>query len=294
MPLSSGKSSELVYNTLDQEQIVSDSSYRGAICGRVANRIENAEFELNQQQYKLATNEGSNILHGGPVGFSHRYWEMSEVCSDEDYQELTLSLMSKDGDQGFPGNMQVDITYILTQANELKIEFNATCDRACPINLCDHSYFDLGADNIHGLCLQINADEFLKVDRNSIPLGKFSKVEHIMDFRQLSALDNKLQQSTFDNCYKLKDGQKLAALLYNPQNKIGLKITTNQVGLQFYSGSIIDGKHRALALEAQGFPNAINSADLPHHIVSPTQPYAKFVTYKFFHASTDMIDNSDE
>ncbi|GLR72000.1 aldose epimerase family protein [Agaribacter marinus] len=281
VPSSKGELIETTLNLQNDEEILTDSAYMGAKCGRVANRISNASFKLNGQTFLLEANEPNKTLHGGPKGIGLRTWHTSPVTSGEGYQEVTFNIHSENGDQGFPGNMDISCIFRLNDDNSLTQRFVATSDADCPINICDHTYFTLGAEHLESLSLQVEADEYIPVDDQGIPSGQFLSVEGIMDFRKAKALVKVLPIKDYDECYRLNAAKNKVATLANNTTGLTLTISTDQPGLQVYTGNYLPQKHSAVALEAQGYPDAINQSAFKADIVTPDKPYARYVTYTF-------------
>jgi len=276
VPSKSGNLVEVTQNYENNKDIINDSAYMGAICGRVANRISDAKFKLEGRQYELENNNGNNMLHGGTRGFSNQLWKVKNQSKNR----VTFSLFSKHLDQGFPGNLHIDVCYFLSNENELRLSITAHCDHICPINICNHTYFHLGeTDGIGRLKLQINASHFIPVNSNGIPKGEIKPVTDEMNFQEAQTLENKLALRDFDDCYVVDKLQ--SANLTSLTNSIHLAVTSDQLGLQVYTGNFLPQKHSAIALEAQGLIDAINHPNIETDYVSPDMPYSKFVNYKF-------------
>ncbi len=306
VPDKSGKFEDVVlgYDRLDD--YLKDSPYFGAIVGRYGNRIARGRFTLDGVQYQLATNNGPNHLHGGIKGFDKVVWN-AEPIHEKDKVRLKLTYLSPDGEEGYPGNLKVAVIYSLTNHNELEIEYFAQTDKATPVNLTHHGYF-----NLTGHCkrdilehqLWINADYFTPVDSTLIPTGELRPVEGTpFDFRQPTAIgarindpDEQLKYGRgYDHNWVLNqaDGNlKLQASLYDPQSGRYMQIYTDQPGLQFYSGNFLDGsivgkggvvyKHRyGLCLETQHFPDSPNHPEFPSTILRPGEQYHTKTIYKF-------------
>ncbi|WP_371193871.1 aldose epimerase family protein [Glaciecola sp. SC05] len=282
---------ETTYSDKRDQQIIDDVSYKGATCGRVANRINNAAFYIGKEHYQLHANEGSNMLHGGAQGFSKRHWRLAEHRKTYAEDTAIFEIASPDNDQGFPGNMLARVSYRLLATNELRVEFSASCDKLCPINMCNHVYFNLGEKSIADLSLQVNAKQVLAVDKHSIPTGLFNQVDSATDLNAPVMLEDILKQRDLDDCFVLKANNaglatdrgnaNEAARLVSHKNGIALIISTNQCGLQVYTGNYLAQKHAAIALEAQGFTDAVNQASMQAEWVGPKRPYTKFVSYRF-------------
>ncbi|MBP8962237.1 MAG: galactose mutarotase [Opitutaceae bacterium] len=254
--------------------------FLGATIGRVANRIARGRFTLGGKNYSLAINNPPNHLHGGPVGFDRSLWSGATVPAS-DGVAVKFSLLSPDGDQGFPGNCRVEVTYTLTESNVLRIEYSATVDRDCPVNLTNHSYFNL-AGAAHGLVLdhelQLNADMYTPVDATSIPLGQLAPVAGTpMDFRQPTRVGAHLREVGSDPCgydhnYAVNGGGRgltFVGRVYEPTSGRVMETRSTEPGVQFYTSNYFDGsvtgkggvvyrQHHALCLETQHFPDAVN------------------------------------
>ncbi len=292
----------LGYSTLDG-YLNSNEIYFGTLVGRYGNRISKGEFILNDSLYRLATNNGPNHLHGGTKGFSNVVWDA--VQSDD--RTLLLSYYSPDGEEGYPGNLLVNVTYELTDDNELKIEYKATTDKATPVNLTHHSFFNLkGAGNgdINDHLLQINAAYYTPVDSTLIPLGEIAPVEGTpFDFRTPTAIGARVNEENqqlkygrgYDHNWVLQpsDSQiNFAAKVVEPASGRTMEVYTNEPGIQFYGGNFLNGKDTgkygkvypfrgSLCLETQHFPDSPNQPSFPSTILEPGQEYYSLCTYKF-------------
>ncbi|MGB3727219.1 MAG: aldose epimerase family protein [Glaciecola sp.] len=276
VPNACGELIETTQNYAQDTDILADTAYMGATCGRIANRVSGAKFEVNNTHYHLDANEGNNTLHGGSVGFSHHYWKLvSHNNNTVVYEHLSPHL-----DQGFPGNLQVKVSYTLSDTNELLIQYHVSSDMTCPINMCNHTYFTLGETNgIHALQLQVNAKKYLPVNAHSIPTGEQSVVTQAMDFTAAQKLADKLQLRDFDDCYIVD--QQDAVHLVSEQHQLSLTISSDHKAMQVYTGNYLPQKHSAIALEAQGLVDAVNQKTFEAEYVSPQRPYRKFIRYTF-------------
>ena len=289
----------LSFNTL-QEYIEADF-YAGATVGRYANRIKGGRFNLEGVEYRVTQNEGSNQLHGGYNGFDKVLWGTSKTEVDE--PELELSYRSKDGEEGYPGNLDVKVNFRLTDENELIIDYVASSDKTTVVNLSNHTYFNLaGGGNIldHEICL--NADCYTPVTSELIPTGEIAEVNDTpFDFRDSKSIHSKIGQSSeqltigrgFDHNLVLKERGKgePAARVKNPSTGLHMEVYTTQPGIQFYTGNFLDGRfkdrsgkpiqqHAGLCLETQHYPDSPNQPHFPTTTLHPDQKYRETTVYK--------------
>jgi len=289
----------LGFDTFEQYQ--AKEEYFGAICGRFANRIRNGEFTLDGKTYHLAKNNASNTLHGGIKGFHKQIWD---VLSQKE-NSLVLHYFSKDGEEGFPANLDVTVTYCLTDENELKIHYEATADNPTVISLCNHSYFALQGAGKGDICrqiLQLNADFHTVLDDNACPTGEIAEVEGTeYDFRTPTEIQTRINKPQFkrfgglDNNWIIRKNQnkELALAGYVIDNQTGrkLEVFTTQPGIQVYTSNGMDGivgknskiyqKHGAICLETQGFPASPNFCHFPSPVLRPNEKYDEWCIYKF-------------
>jgi len=282
--------------------------YFGAICGRTANRIANGRFFLEGCEYQLAINNGPNSLHGGIVGFNSVVWDAEQLNDNT----LKLTYLSKDGEEGFPGNLFVTVVYCLLEDNSLEISYKATTDKSTIINLTNHSYFNLsgeGDDYIGDHSLVINADYFLPTNDVAIPLGKPEEVEDTpFDFRTERTIGERIEEECtqliygngYDHNFILNQKEEdlvFCAKAISPKTGIVLEIFTTEPGVQLYTGNYLDGsffgkngnkypKRSAFCLETQHFPDSIHHSDFPTIILKPDEKFMSKTIYKF---STDTI-----
>jgi aldose 1-epimerase len=277
------------------EDYTSNPRYFGALIGRHANRIAQGRFALNGVEYQLPKNNGANHLHGGFKGFDKRVWS-AKVEDDV----LHLSYFSKDGEEGYPGNVEAFVDYRLS-GNELSIEYRASTDRETIVNLTNHSYFNLKGDGtILDHELTLNAGGFTPVSADLIPTGEIkSVVDTLMDFREGKAIgsDLGLTESGYDHNFVLNDWDgslKSALQLYEPTTGRVLEILTDQPGMQFYSGNFLDGsflgkngvayvKYAGLCLEPQHFPDAPNHPTFRSTVLRPGEEYRHSTILRFLH-----------
>jgi aldose 1-epimerase len=276
----------------------------GAIVGRYANRIANGTFQLDGETYTLPKNDGPNTLHGGDKGFDKAVWEGEPL---KGRTGVAFSYFSKNGEEGFPGNLRVKVTYTLTNANSLEIDYEATTDRATPINLSQHSYFNLkgeGNGDILDHEIMINADRFTPVDKNLIPTGELRPVKGTpLDFTKPTKIgariDDNYEQLVLAHGYdhnfvinRQGGGLVLAARVSEPTTGRTLEVSTTQPGVQFYTGNFLDGtitgkqghvykKHYGFCLETQHFPDSPNHPSFPNTILRPGETFHQKTVFKF-------------
>jgi aldose 1-epimerase len=303
VPDKAGKTADVVLGFDDLKGYLGEHPYFGANVGRVANRIAKGKFTLDGKEYTLATNNGPNHLHGGKKGFDKVVWK-AEDASSKNGPGVMFTYVSKDGEEGYPGTLTAKVTYTLT-ADALVIEYDATTDKATPVNLAHHSYFNL-AGNGKGTILDheitINADRYTPTDATLIPTGKLESVERTpLDFRKLTAIGKRIKEIKadpvgYDHNFVLNvgDGKGLhpAAKVREPKSGRVLEVLTTQPGVQFYTGNFLDGKlkgkggvaypqYGGFCLEAQHFPDSVNHPEFPSVILKPGQTYAQTTIYKF-------------
>ena len=299
MPDRHGKPGDIVlgYDSLDQ--YVANSPYFGALVGRYANRISKGKFRLGGKDYQLAVNNGRNSLHGGKKGFDKVVWDAEEM-NDSLIQGLILTYSSPDGEEGYPGNLKVKATYALNDHNEFKLVIEAETDKPTPVNLCNHSYFNLSeADtSVLGHNLTLYANQYTPVNEELIPTGALLPVAKTpMDFNNSQLIGTGIDKvkGGYDHNYVLtkKPGElKMAAQLYDARTGRQLEILTTQPGIQFYSGNFLDGtikgkggkvyqKHYGLCLETQHFPDSPNQPSFPGTILKPGDKFMETTIYRF-------------
>jgi aldose 1-epimerase len=285
---------------------LTSSPYFGAVVGRYANRIARGRFALEGRSYRLAINNAPNHLHGGLKGYDKVLWE-AQAFQRGDTVGVTFQHTSPDGDEGYPGTLRVSVSYSLNPSNELVVEYRAIADRATPVNLSQHSYFNLageGRGDILGHVLEINADRYTPVDSTLIPTGALASVAGTpFDFRSPTAIGARIDQPDpqlkygkgYDHNFVLnRTGGALvhAVHVLDPETGRTLDIATTEPGLQFYSGNFLDGtitgkgghryRHRsALVLETQHFPDSPNQPSFPSTILRSGQEYRSKTVFTF-------------
>jgi len=301
VPDRNGKFDDVVlgYDTL--EEYVKGNAYFGATIGRYANRIAKGRFTLNSVEYKLATNNGENHLHGGNKGFDKVIWK-GEPFKQKNRVGVKFTYLSKDGEEGYPGNLTCSVVYTLNDRNELKIGYEAVTDKPTPINLTNHTYFNLagqGNGDILSHELMINADRFTPVNEELIPTGEIKSVKDTpMDFTHPMTIGSRINQvkgGGYDHNYVLNSGGgslALAARVYEPTTGRILEVYTTQPGIQFYTGNFLDGvsgkhgkiyyKHYGFTLETQHFPDSPNEPNFPSTILKAGERYKELTVYKFY------------
>ncbi len=300
-PDKNGRFDDVVLGFDTFEEMIEKEIYFGAVCGRFANRIKDGKFSIDGVEYTLPINNGTNSLHGGVHGFNEKVWTVKSASETE----LVLELFSPDGDEGYPGNLTVTVTYSLTDDNEVKIHYEATTDKATVIGLTNHSYFNLkGAGNgtIKNHVLQINADFYTVLDESFALTGEIRPVVGTpFDFRQPTVVGERIDDEVYapgwgiDNNWCLRKEQAgdcvLAGMVYEPVSGRKMEVLTTQPGMQVYTGNWIDkvagkggkiyDRQDAICLETQGFPNSPNIPFFPSPVLRPGQKYDEWCVYKF-------------
>ncbi len=285
----------LGYDNLDD--YLRNSPYFGCITGRYANRIARGRFTLDGVEYTLATNDGDSHLHGGLVGFDKVVWQ-AEASSSDAGERLELSYLSKDGEEGYPGNLAVTVAYTLTHDNALRIDYTATTDRPTVLNLTNHSYFNLagpGNGNILSHELTINADHYTLTTEDLIPTGDIASVKGTpMDFTQPTPIGARIAGGYDSNWVLNRTGPSLglAARVVEPTFGRVMEVHTTLPGIQLYTGNFLDGthvgkggraygKHDAFCLETQHFPDSPNQPAFPTTVLRPDETYHHTTVFSF-------------
>jgi aldose 1-epimerase len=301
------KSADIVLGYDSLSSYVRNSPYFGCIAGRYANRIKLGKFFLEGKEYKLAVNNGPNHLHGGIIGFDKVVWK-GTPNTDNESAFLELTYLSKDGEEGYPGNLRVTVLYRLTNKNELEISYTALTDKPTIVNLTHHSYFNLagaGSGTILDHELTISASQFTPIDSTSIPTGELRSVEGTpMDFRMPTPIgariDNADEQLLFGKGYdhnwvldRKGNGLEFAARVFEKTTGRMMEVWTTEPGIQCYTGNFLDGanigkggipyKHRfGLCLETQHFPDSPNKSNFPTVVLKSGETYTSKTVYRFF------------
>lgn len=305
-PNRDGKYEDVVLGYDNLEDYVNGNSFFGCIVGRYGNRINKGKFKLDGKEYQLTINDGENHLHGGIIGFHKVLWKAEPIINDSS-ESLKLSYKSSDGEQGYPGNLSIEVVYTLTDNNELLIDYSAITDKPTILNPTHHSYFNLSGsfDNtILNHELLIDADYITPVNSQLIPTGELMKVENTpFDFHSFRKIGERIN----DDHEQLKYGKgydhnwvlnnfngriRKVAELYEPSSGRAMEVLTDQPGLQFYSGNFLDGSikgkngirynHRTgLCLETQHFPDSPNHPNFPSVVLRPGEKYTQKTMYRF-------------
>jgi aldose 1-epimerase len=303
VPDKAGKLGDVVLGYDLADEYIKGNPYFGALIGRYGNRIAKGKFSVDGKEYQLATNNGANALHGGPVGFHNLLWQKKSTTPNQ----IVLTYLSKDGEEGYPGNLNAQVTYTLTDDNELMIDYEAVTDAPTIVNLTHHSFFNLaGAGNgdILNHLLTIQADKFTPVDSGLIPTGELKPVKGTpFDFTKPTPIGQHINETNeqlangkgYDHNWvliKKANELSLAASVTEPTSGRVMEVWTTEPGLQFYSGNFLDGTNigkggkkyeyrTGFCLEAQHFPDSPNHPDFPSTILRPGETYSQKTIYRF-------------
>jgi len=307
VPDKAGKTADVALGYDDLAGYELNKNYLGVLVGRYGNRIAYGKFSIDGAEYTLAKNNGDNSLHGGTKGFNKAIWEGKDV-SKRGEAAVEMKYVSKDDEEGYPGNLSVTVVYTLTNKNELKIDYSATTDKKTVVNLTNHTYFNLvgqGSGDILKHELMINADTFTPVDSGLIPTGELKKVEGTpFDFRKATAIGARIDANDeqiklgggYDHNFvlnrKAATGLSLAARVSDPTSGRAMEVWTTEPGVQFYTGNFLDGsfkgkggiayqKRTAFCLETQHFPDSPNHPSFPTTLLKPGEKYHTTTVYKF-------------
>jgi aldose 1-epimerase len=303
VPDRDGKVADVVLGFDNLAGYLAGHPYFGATTGRVANRIAGGKFTLDGHEFKLAVNNGPNSLHGGLKAFDKVVWK-AEDASGPGGPAVKLTYLSPDGEEGYPGNLAVTVTYTVTSDNELKIDYTAVTDKATPLNLTNHSYFNLAgpaSGDILGHELMLAADQYTLADETFIPTGKLAPVKGTaLDFTSPATIGSRLGELSgdprgYDHNYVLRGDGKAPALgarAFDASSGRVMEMFTTEPGVQFYTANFLDGsltgkggvaykKHQGFCLEAQHFPDSIHHAEFPSTVLRPGEKYTQTTIYKF-------------
>ena len=304
-PDSNGAYEDIVLGFDDLDQYLDGSPFFGALIGRYGNRIANGKFSLDGETYTLATNDGDNHLHGGEKGFDKVVWD-GVAKTTEEGAAVELTYTSEDGEEGYPGTLDVKVTYTLTDDNALDIQYEAVTDKPTVVNLTQHSYFNLSGELSEPVLdheIYLNADTYWPVDGGLIPTGEFREVAGTpFDFTEPKPIGEEIEAENeqlslgggYDHCWVLNDGEedfRLAASAHDGETGRLLEVYTNEPGIQFYSGNFLDGtlpsktggtyvKRSGFCLETQHYPDSPNQADFPSVRLNPGETYSSRTMYK--------------
>ncbi|MCT4599245.1 MAG: galactose mutarotase [Vallitalea sp.] len=277
------------------------SPHFGCIVGRIAGRISNASFKIDNNVYTLAKNNNKNSIHGGLKGFDKVIWDVTQI-TEKDKASLSLYYFSEDGEEGFPGNLHVNVTYTFNNNNDLEIQYSAKTDKKTIVNLTNHSYFNLssGERNILEQYLQINADSYGLVDTETIPYGVENVENTPFDFRTMKLVGQDIKSNNkqlnnalgYDHPYFINDNDNVSAIMYDKESGRYMEVITDQKAVIFYAGNqleegiklssgIINKKHMGLCLETQYYPDAINQDCFETRILTPEDTYTAYTKYSF-------------
>ena len=302
VPDKNGKLADITLGFDTLEGYIKGHPYFGATVGRYANRIGGAKFKLNDVEYQLAANNGPNHLHGGIKGFDKVIWKAEDVTAESNQAFVKLSYLSKDGEEGYPGNLTCTVTYTLTKDDGLKISYEAETDKTTILNLTNHTYWNLagqGNGDVLGHELMLSADKYTPVDEGLIPTGEIKSVKGSpMDFTKPMIIGSRIIQveGGYDHNYVLNSGGgtlALCARVYEPTSGRIMEIHTVEPGVQFYTGNFLDGsingkagkvynKHYGFCLETQHFPDSPNKPDFPSVVLKPGDKYTTVTVHKFY------------
>jgi aldose 1-epimerase len=303
VPDRAGKPADVVLGFDNLGAYLAGHPHFGATTGRVANRIAKGRFTLDGKEYKLAVNNGPNSLHGGLKGFDKVVWKGEEV-SGPDGPAAKFTYLSRDGEEGYPGNLSVSVTFTVTPADELRIDYTAVTDQATPVNLTNHTYFNLAghaSGPVLGQELMLAADEYTPADDTLIPTGEIKSVRGTpLDFTTPTAIGARIGQikadiGGYDHNYVIRPDTKspaFAARVYEPNTGRVMEMFTTEPGVQLYTANFLNGKlkgkdgvayqkHQGFCLEAQHFPDAVHHANFPSIILRPGATYTQTTIYKF-------------
>ena len=284
VPDRDGKAGNILVGFASPEEWLNNGPFFGSTVGRYANRIAGGKFPLDGKDYQLATNNGDNHLHGGRKGFDKMVWKTESVGESS----IRFSLLSPDGDEGYPGNLNVTVEYILGERS-LTWKATATTDKPTPVNLTNHAYFNLSGNpsaSVLDHVLSIDAEKYLPVDETLIPTGELAPVASTgFDFTSPTSIGGNLAKldGSFDHTFVLNHPEKIhpGAFVRDPASGRSMELSSDQPGLQLYLASPFGKKHSAFCLEPQHFPNSPNQANFPSPILKPGDTYSHTITLRF-------------
>lgn len=306
VPDRDGQFANVVLGHENLDDFIGGPYYFGGTLGRFANRIAEARFTLDGREYRVTENRNGAMLHGGTVGFDKKFWK-TKIDSSDDIRSLVLSLVSPDGDEGFPGNIEIKVSYTVGEANELILHYVATTDKPTVINISNHAYFNLTgstANTVLGHVVMIKGSKYTPIDVHSIPTGEMDKVANTpLDFRNPSVVgaridddfDQLKKANGYDHNWVLDDWHgsvRQVATVYEPMTGRKMVVLTDQPGLQFYSGNNLNavisskdgmeiGCRSGLCMECQHFPNSPNEPSFPSVVLKPGEVYVQTTIYRF-------------
>lgn len=304
VPDRNGKPVEMQLGFDNLEGYLKHGAHFGCTIGRYANRIAKGKFTLDGKEYTLAKNNGPNHLHGGPTGFDRRVWK-AEPREATNGSSVKFTYRSKDGEEGYPGNLDVTVLYTLTTGNEVTIDYTATTDKKTVCNLTNHTYWNLGgpqSGQVLDTVLMVNADKYLEVDDTLIPTGKLLDVKGTpLDFTKpkpigadIAELKKGNENGGYDHCYVLRktaggESTQLAARATSPKTGITMEVYTDEPGVQLYTGNFLNGdpvnggfkQHEAFCLETQHYPDSPNRPEFPSTTLEPGQTYRQTTVHEF-------------
>lgn len=296
-----GKFANVTLGFANLEDYFVNKPYFGGICGRFANRIANAKFTLDGEEYQLAANNGPNHLHGGIVSFIKKVWQ-AETIDTPDFVGIELRYVSPDGEEGYPGTLTTSLVYTLNDKNELTIDYTAFTDKPTVLNLTNHAYWNLAGTSSPTILdheLTLYADEYVEIDEQAIPTGKLLPVAGTcMDFTRPQKIGARIAETThgnggYDHCFVVRGGgtEKVVpvAKVVEPTSGRVMEISSTEPGVQLYTGNYLDGtpetanapKQGAFCLEAQHFPDSPNRPEFPSVVLRPGEVYRQTTVHKF-------------
>jgi aldose 1-epimerase len=298
VPGKNGEFADVVLGFDNLAGYIGNQAYIGTLVGRFANRIGGGRFSLDGKEYKLAQNIDENHLHGGLKGFDKVLWDATEFADDKG-AGVTLTYLSHDLEEGYPGNLKLMVTFTLDKENQVCIDYKATTDQTTHLNLTHHAYFNLGGGSmpIYDHELMIKSGQYVDCDNDYIPTGEIASVDGSpLDFRIQKSIGSDIgkQEGGFDHCYVLGEDNEdpgFAARVLHPESGRVMEVLTTEPGMQFYSSNFLEGvqgkggltyeKHQALCLETQHFPDSPNQPGFPTTILGPGETYTQKTIYKF-------------